>query len=379
MVTKILLYGYEYPPLGGGVGNALKHLLEQFSHDSELEIHFVTSALDNQYSESKLYDNVFCYRVPVGIRNEANLHKQKPSDMVKFMWQTFKVTLRLIKKHKFKYSHAFGFPGGQVNLLFRWRMPYFASLRGVDVPGYNDRFKKWYIIYKPMSWIVWKFAKKVISNSQGLADLAHQTAPGLKIDIIPNGVEYKAIKIFADKDKFPQFTVTAGGTLMGRLKGLNYLIDGFAKLNKDFPDTRLMLIGSGDEEQSLREQVKKLGITDAVEFTGRKENTWIKQNLGKCHVFCLPSLNEGMSNATLEGLAAGLPLVLTETGGTAEILANNNGVIVPPKDSKAIYAALRSLYQNTDERIAMGKRSRDHAERMSWENVGEHYKQVYLQ
>ena len=373
---RILLYGYEYPPLGGGTGTALKHLLLEFSKIKDLEIDLVTTSLYDKWEEEQVYPNIRFYRVPIGVREEKEHHSQKPIHMARYSWNAFLLTWKLMFKHKYDFTHFFGFPGGLVSLLFRWRYKYIISLRGVDVPGYNIKFKKFYIIYKPLAWLIWRFAYKVIANSQNLADLANKTVPRTQIDKITNGVDTKKFKPVTEDKKMDLFTITAGGTLFGKNKGLGYLIEGFAKLNKKHGETRLVLIGSGDLEDELKKLVGSLGIEKKVNFVGMKSNEWIAKNLPKYHVFVLPSLNEGMSNAALEALSSGLPLILTDTGGTKEML-KGNGFIIEKKNSEQIYEKLEELYSNKPLRDEMGRKSRGIAESMSWSNVAAEYLRVY--
>src|SRR5450759_158321 len=93
-------------------------------------------------------------------------------------------------------------------------------------------------------------------------------------------------------------------------------------------------------------------------------------------VFVLPSLNEGMSNALLEAMASGLPIIVTDTGGTAE-LVHGNGVIVPMGDSDAILEAISGLIYNPEERQQMSFNSRRIAEGMAWGAVGNEYIKAY--
>ena len=376
---RILLYGYEYPPLGGGVANALKNVLEQFSLRDDLEIDFVTSALDNRHSVTKLYDNITVYRIPIGVKTGPGLHRQKPADMLKYMWWSYWLTWKLILKGKYDLAHAFGYPGGLVPLLFRWRMKYVVSLRGIDVPGYNDMFKKWYWIYKPLSKLIWKLASNVNANSSKFTELARKTSQEQHIDIIPNGVKYQKFKLYPEADKFSHFTVTAGATLLGRIKGLDLLVKGFAKLAKDHPEVRLKLIGDGNFKPKLEELIKEQGIEDKVTFTGRQEHTWIEQNLGRFHVLCLPSRNEGMSNAVLEGLAAGLPILITNVGGAQELTANRNGYIIEAESPQDIYAHLKKLFTDNELRRKMSENSRELAETMSWKQTADKFWYTYQQ
>ncbi len=373
---KIILYGYEYPPLGGGVANALKHLLEEFSKYEDLEIDFITSSLDNKYKVEQKYPNIKFHYLKIGQRKQEDYHKQKPMHMISFSWKAYWYTWKLILRKKYDLNHFFGFPGGLVSLAFRWRMPYIVSLRGVDVPGYNERFKTFYLFYRPLSRVIWMFADKVITNSNGLRELARETAPKKPIEVIPNGVDIEKFHPVDKDKKYSKFSITAGGTLMGKKKGLRYLIEGFAFFHRQHRESQLTLIGSGDEEENLRELAKKLKIQNAVKFVGRKTHDWIAEHLPKFHVFVLPSLSEGMSNSALEALASGLPLILTNTGGTEEIL-NENGFVVQKKNPNEIHHRLKQLYIDPAKRTEMGRKSREIAEGMSWGVVGKNYHKLY--
>jgi glycosyltransferase involved in cell wall biosynthesis len=89
-------------------------------------------------------------------------------------------------------------------------------------------------------------------------------------------------------------------------------------------------------------------------------------------VFVLPSYNEGMSVALLEALAAALPVVVTETGGTAE-LVKDNGLIVPWADPSALADALETFLYTPQVCREMGWRSRQIAEMFSWEATAQAY------
>ncbi len=374
---RILFYGYEYPPLGGGAGRAIKNLFEYFSKEKDITIDFITTSLNNKWEVEKKYKNITFYKIPVGSKkNKNNYHKQSPKDMVLYSINAFLLTWKLILKNKYNFSHFFGFPGGLVSFLFRWRMPYIISLRGVDVPGYNDRFKKYYIFYKPLSKIIWHYAKYVTANSKGLSDLAHKTYPNLDIKIIPNGIDTKKWRAVPEDNKYKIFSITAGGTLINKKKGHEYLVNAFALLHKKYKDTRLVLMGDGKCKKEIESLVDKLGISDVVEFTGFMQNEEIAEILPKFHVFCLPSLSESMSNASLEALACGLPLIITKHGAS-DLILKENGYIVPFRDYNQIYEKMRILYKNKELRGKLGLKSRRIAEGLGWRTIMKKYLELY--
>lgn len=375
---RVLFFAYEFPPLGGGVATAAANLIQEFAKNKNLKIDLITASPRNTYEAEKISANVGIYKVPIGRKEPARYQKQNPMEMWRYIRNSYLQATNLMKQNHYDFAHFFGYPGAWQGywLLQRYQLPYLISLRGVEVPFYNPRFRLIDYLYRPLVSRLWQKALAVVTNSQGLADLAKQTNSRLKYQIIPNGVDTDFFKPFAEKQKFKKFTITAGGTILGRKKGLNYLIEAFAELAKNIKDVELLLIGEGDLQTKLQEQAEELGVSKQIIFVGRRDKNWLKENLGKCHIFCLPSLNEGMSNATLEAMACGLPIVITPVGGSQELL-EGNGYLVPKFNALEIANKLELLYADSQLRIKMGKMSRNLAEKMSWQKVGEKYREVY--
>lgn len=375
---RVLFFAYEFPPLGGGVATASKNLLDQFIHNPDLKIDLITSSLKNTWEVEKISENIGIYKVPIGQKNEANYQKQTPIEMWRYLRNSYLQASDLLKKNHYDFAHFFGYPGAWQGYLLQRKhsLPYIISLRGVDVPFYNPRFKIIDFIYRPLVAKIWQKAGKVIGNSLGLISLAKKTSSKINYQVIPNGVDTDFFKPIEEKAKFKKFTITAGGTIMGRKKGLNFLISAFANFARNKKQVELLLIGDGDLREKLEEQIRQLKITNKVKFIGRKNKDWLKENLPKCHVFCLPSLNEGMSNATLEGMACGLPIIITPVGGSNELL-DGNGFLVKKNDYHEIAEKLDALYLDEKMRLAMGQKSRRMAEKMSWKEVAKKYENFY--
>lgn len=359
--------------MGGGVANAAKELMLQMTA-FDVEIAVVTTSIDGRFSRKQLSERISIYYLPLGNR-QGRLDQQTPLDMLRFWWACYWFTWQLIRQGKtFNVTHTFGYPGGLVSWLFSWKWPYIISLRGVDVPGYNARFAWWYGSYTWLARLVWSRAETVIVNSQWLAQLARKTYPGSQYQTIGNGVDTKVFRPVADADKYKRFTVTAGATLMGKKKGLEYLIRGFGEFHKQYPQTQLLLIGSGDQEVELKALVKALQLEAAVKLVGRRDRAWIARHLPKCHVMCLPSLAEGMSNAVLEAMACGLPLIVSDV---SRELVEGNGLIIEPKEVDQIATALKNIYKSKKNRRNLGLKSRSLAKEKNWAGVANSYYTIY--
>jgi glycosyltransferase involved in cell wall biosynthesis len=377
---KILFFNYEYPPLGGGAGNATFYLLKEYAKISDLEVDLVTSSSDNEYHLEKIGGNVRVHKLPIG-KNSQNLHFQSQKDVLTYAFKAYFFSRKLLKENKYDLSHSFfTVPCGAVSLFLKCqnKLPYIVSLRGSDVPGYNARFSLLYKIIIPLVKLIWKEAGAVIANSEGLKDLARKTSAGQKIEIIHNGID--VFDFVPKNEKRPQnkFIITTGASRITARKGLNYLLEALPELVAKNQSLYLKIMGDGDEKENLEKLAKELQMEKYVEFIGRvpRENT--APFYQEASLFVLPSLNEGMSNAMLEALASGLPLVATDTGGTRELLQNGiNGFIVEAKNSQDLKEKIKKIADNPELQRTMGEESRKKAMEMSWKKIAREYKDLY--
>ena len=127
------------------------------------------------------------------------------------------------------------------------------------------------------------------------------------------------------------------------------------------PGARFVLVGDGPERAALARQAHNLGIADRVALRGLVAQG--ADVLSEMSVFALPSHVEGMSNALLEAMAAGLPVVATDVGGNGEVMvAGETGLLVPPRDPDALAEALVLLLKDPERARAMGAAGRARVE-----------------
>ena len=361
---RLLFLNYEFPPIGGGGGNAASALINEYKNYSELYIDVVTSAFGSKIQKEQLSDNIFLYRLPVG---KKDIHYWRQIEIVRSIYSTWK----FCKKRGYDLCHAFfGIPGG-INACFL-DVPYIVSLRGSDVPGFNPRFAFQYPVLKPVCRGVWRKARKVIANSEGLKNLAFRTAPNQDIGIIPNGIDIEQFKP-GERNNNQRLRILTVSRLIGR-KDIGTLLEAVEKTGDI--DLTLDIIGEGNLLDNLKDRVSELRINDKVNFHGYIAHNELPDYYRKADIFILPSLWEGMSNTLLEGMASGLPVIVTDTGGTRELF-RDNGIIVPMKDPESLAKAIKKLAKSPEERISMGKKSREIAEKFSWKESAKNYFQIY--
>jgi glycosyltransferase involved in cell wall biosynthesis len=148
---------------------------------------------------------------------------------------------------------------------------------------------------------------------------------------------------------------------VGRLhvqKDFHTLLTAMTYVRKCLPDVRLLIVGDGDLRDALEDRARAFGLAESVTFAGHRDD--IPQILAALDVFTLPSRWEGLPNAVLEAMAAGLPVVATHVGGVPELVVDaETGLLVPPQDPAALSRALLTLLENSDLRREMGRAGRD--------------------
>jgi glycosyltransferase involved in cell wall biosynthesis len=198
-----------------------------------------------------------------------------------------------------------------------------------------------------------------------------------------NGIEFASFSSSRTKDEAKSALGLDGKLIvmfMGRLseqKSLPTLLNAFDAARKQCPALHLLLLGDGPSRRDLEFQAEKLGISANVTFAGSQND--VRPYLEAADIFALPSVSEGISNALLEAMSAGLACVVTPVGGNAEVLdAGACGVLLPPRDESAWAAALAELGNDSQRRERLGAAARQRVrERYDFSVVGGQYESLY--
>ncbi len=372
MKYKILMLNIEFPPIGGGAGNANYYMLKEFAKNPDVEIDLVTSIMGSHVDVQKMSNNITIHKLPV---NKKYYQFWKATELVLWAWKTYWYSEKLIMKKKYDLCHCwFGWPSGIIGFLLRGKMPYIVGLRGSDVPGYNSRTKLLdKLLFKNLSIVVWKYASKITANSRSLTQLAYKTYKKRTIHLVYNGIDisqFKSGHINADRG----ITFLYVGRLIER-KGVKYLLNAFKQICDKYDHCKLQIVGSGPEEKYLEEFCLKHGIEEKVEFKGMVMHNDILPIYERSHVFVMPSLEESLSNAVLEAMACGLAIISTDTG-SAEFL-DQNGFVIRAGDHKAIKHALIKYASNPELIEHHGRQSRKLALQLDWCHTADQYFRLY--
>lgn len=373
---RILMLNNEFPPLGGGTGMVNLHVLREMEQLGGVEVDLVTSSRTRSTCEREEFGRgIWIHKVPVDNRN---IHHSTNRELATFLLRGYRYSRMLMSQQPFHLSLAWaGVPAGAISYLLSRRsgLPYVVSLQGPDVPWYEHRYYWMYPLLTPVIRRIWRSASAVTACSDAHKELALRTAPALGIKVIPNGVDTEAFKPAGRGERGAggaPIRILCSARLIAR-KGQQHLLRAIHLLDREgVRNVEVLLVGTGDAEKTLKRSAAMLGVADRFRFLGMKSRADMCGIVAAADLFVLPSYNEGMSLALLEAMAGGLPVVVTDTGGTRELL-DGNGYVVPWADPAALAVKLKELIDSPERRSAMGRRSREIAMNFTWRKVTERY------
>jgi len=370
---KIMMLNYEFPPIGGGAGKAHLAILKQYAGKNNLQVDVLASAPKPGFVVQKLSDNVTIYTVGV---HKKNLHYWRKIEVVEWVLKATPPYRRLLKENRYDLVHAFfGLPTGWLCYRTANHLPYIISLRGSDVPGGHARLQLEYKLLGPLLKRIWTDASALVACSDGLRNRALRFLPSADIDIIPNGI---------DLDKFhPAPSRELSGELklltVGRLsvtKRFEMLVEAVEILSKQGKNVRLTISGGGGLLAELKNLVEQKKLTDIINLTGRIESEKMPDVYRQYDMFVSASMQEGMSNAMLEAMASGLPIITTRCEGVDELISDN-GIVVEKDSAEALAEAINNLAENKQAYSAMCASARKRAENFGWDKVADGYVKLY--
>ncbi len=265
----------------------------------------------------------------------------------------------------------FAYPDGYAAVLLgRWLgVPVTVTLRGTEA-----RLAKDPRVAGKLKWAL-RHASRVFSVSESLRQvaLALGIAPG-HVRVVGNGVDLQRFSPLPQSEARLALNLPPGapvlitvGALVER-KGFHRVIELLPALRRCFPDLIYLVVGGsspeGDWSARLKEQVRELGMGDAVRFLGPVAPDELRVPLSAASVFVLATRNEGWANVLLEAMGCGIPVVATDVGGNAEVISSSDlGSIVPFGDPQALQRAIEvALTKSWDTAAILA-----HAQRNAWD------------
>ena len=168
-----------------------------------------------------------------------------------------------------------------------------------------------------------------------------------KITIIPPAVKSELTEKWA-VEKSTQIDDELKIISVGRChwkKGYTYALDAMALLKKKDVQFHYTIIAGGRDQENILYQIHDLGLNECVSFINDElSHDEVLKKISECDLFLLPSLEEGISNAVLEAMALGVPVISTDCGGMGEVIRNSeNGFIVPIRDAASMAGTIQKF------------------------------------
>ncbi len=368
MPKKILIFSLDYlPGTISGAESAIQDITDRISHD-EIEFHMISMHYDSLVPWVQTFNNVVVHYVGLFGKPNPTLEERgkMPLHFNKYYFQ-FAAGIkgwRLHRKHQYDgawamMAHGTGVPVSIFNLLTG--VPYALSLQEGDPAEYIERKAR----------PVWRLFKRAFTHatvvqpiSEYLAAWAKRMGTTAPITIIPDGANPDSIH-----PSFDAAVVEELKNKIGKQPGEVYIGNTARLVDQKGWDTviralsflpahiKLLVVGSGPEEQPLKNLVEKLKLSDRVIFTGQIDRGVVSQYRHVMDIFVGPSRSEGLGHAFLSAMACWLPVVTTQVGGIADFLFDaklnpekpTTGWAVDPDSPEQIVAAVNEILDNTEK------------------------------
>ena len=198
--------------------------------------------------------------------------------------------------------------------------------------------------------------------------------PEEKLTVIPNTIDIQEFDFDLDRDSKREGLGLSVSDIaiicvskLRQGKGHEYLLEAFEQLrghseqSEEFrihdENIKLLIVGDGEQKERLLEQVKNYKSKPDIHFLGNRDD--VKEILKASDIFILPTLGEGMSNAIMEAMASGLPVITTDIPENHELIQNNEtGMLVPPKDSLALAETIKRFLSDQGKRETLRKNAK---------------------
>ncbi len=351
---KVLMLSWEFPPKTvGGLARHVYDLSRALVAQGE-EIHLVTCHVPGAKAY-ELVDGVHIYRVhPVHMDTHDFLGWVERLNLA-----MIDCAHNLIKVHEFDLVHAHDWLVAQAGRVLKeaYRIPLVSTVHATEF-GRNSGIHN--DIQRHINQIEWSLTYeswKVICCSKYMASEIAQVfqLPADKIRIIPNGVEIKNVKPKVVDPSFHNIYAAPHEKIVyfvGRLvpeKGVQVLVEAVPQILEQHPDTKVVISGKGPFQQHLQELAERLGVSEKVFFTGFTDDEIRNMLFVTSNVAVFPSLYEPFGIVALEAMATRTPVIVSETGGLAEVIEHEvDGLKVYPDNVDSLARAIIRMLGEQD-------------------------------
>jgi glycosyltransferase involved in cell wall biosynthesis len=368
---RVLVLNHEYPPIGGGGGQACKNIIDEL-----IQRGYETTLITAHYKDllkEETSGNPRIFRVP-SLRKYP--FRVGLFGMGAYIFNSVLLGLKIIREWKPQIIHVhFAVPAGFAAFVLHTftRIPYILTVHLGDVPGgVPEKTDRWFRYIFPFTKPIWKNAAEIAAVSAFTGSLAkkHYT---IEPRIIPNGMRINPTDPILKLNTPP--TIVFAGRFMPQ-KNLLVFIDILNSV-QDL-NWKCVMLGDGPLFQSVSEKIKELSIADRFALPGWVNTTDVITTFRKSDILLMPSLSEGLSVVGVQALVAGLAIIANNVGGFTDLVeSNENGFIAEIGDVAALTTAMRRYLSNPDSLLKARQKSLIFARKFDIRQVVDSYEEIY--
>ncbi|MBP2673509.1 MAG: glycosyltransferase, WbnK-like family [Deltaproteobacteria bacterium] len=381
--TGSLPVGVAYVLPGLGRGGTEKHVLDLASRidRSRFSPCVISTAEDSAMEGDFAGRGIPVYRLPY---RGVSIHPARFLPLLRDARRFFREFARILAERRISVLHAY-LPAanvlGMAAALGRGTRVRIVSKRALC------RYKEGHPVYSRFEELANLAADAVMVNSRAVAEEVRRSErfTGGKMFLVYNGLDIPPEREGrkpppADLGLPPDAPLVSYVANLREDKGHLCLVEAAQAVAAVFPAVRFLFVGREDREAaSIRDRIRILGLERHILLTGSRRD--VAEILDASDLVAHPGEQEGLSNAILEAMAAGLPVVASSVGGNPEAVEDGEtGRLVPPGDAPAMASAILELLRDPARAAAMGRAGRERARRrFSLEGMVSEVERMYLE
>jgi glycosyltransferase involved in cell wall biosynthesis len=369
---RILILNHEYPPVGGGGGQAAQDIARELSRRGH-EITILTAHLKG-LSRDEVVDNIRILRLP-SLRNHP--YQAGFLAMGIYILTAIRAGLHVIRRWHPDIIHVhFAVPAGAAAwILSRLTgIPYVLTAHLGDIPGgVPEKTGRWFRLVFPFTIPIWHGAARIVTVSEYTKSLIRQHYAVDPV-VIPNGINIEMVRPEDLQVHRPPVVIFAGRFVPQ--KNLIELVEILA-LVRDSP-WKCIMLGDGPLLDEVKHTIATHDLDERFYLPGWVTTDEVLAYFTQSDLLFMPSLSEGLSVVGLQALAKGLAIVASRAGGNVELVEPGyNGYLADPGDREAYTNALRSLLSDRKVLLNARKASRDLAHRFDMRTLVDKYETIF--
>ena len=363
LMKRVLIFALTYHPFIGGAEVAIKEITDRIDPE-EYSFDMITLRFDRNLPAVETFGNVTVHRIGFSVPGAKISDRAMPlrCKIAKILFPCTSF-FRALSLHRFNhYDVVWAMMANQAGfgaLFFKYthpRIPYLLELQ--DGRAFAEMKTR-----QPVLRFLWGLYRKIYLRADMIKTISQYIAKEVRaigyekdIEVIPNAVDVARFSADTPYQKLVElqkrfgkkngeiFLFTASRLVLSR--GVEDVIQALVFLP---PHVRLVVAGEGEDREKLEHIARGLDVSERVIFVGHVDHTDLPAYLHASDIFVRPSLIEGLGNAFLEAMAAGIPIIGTPVGGIPDFLTDGEtGIFCAVQNPRSVAdAVLRYLHDPT--------------------------------